>query len=160
MKRLVIVTMLLLVVGLAGCGSPLIDSWADRGIVGVDHGKANIGEYRDELVNVLRDRRDRDIDAIFNDILTIGTGKVDGVVIDEAWLETHKAALKLILKLDEADRDKLDAATKKALDNLDQVIECFEQIKRLRRSWSRLDVIQSQVDRLTTMVTQLVNQGD
>ena len=160
MRRMVIVTLLLVTVGLAGCGSPLIDSWADRGIAGVDNGKANIAEYHDELKDVLRDRRDRDIDAIFNDILTIGTGKVEGVVIDEAWLETHKAALKLILRLDEADRDKLDEATKKALSNLDQVIECFEQIKRLRRSFSRLDTIQFQVDRLTTLVTQLVNKGD
>jgi len=160
MKRLVIVGLLLMVVGLAGCGNPLMDEWADRGIVGVNHGKTNIDEYRDELVDVLRDRRDRDIDAIFADILTIGTGKVDGVVIDEAWLETHKAALKLILKLDEADRDTLDEATKKALSNLDQVIECFEQIKRLRRSWNRLDNLQSQVDRLATMITQLVNKGD
>lgn len=155
MKRLIVIS-ILLAVGLAGCGSPLVDSWADRGIQGVEFGKVNIQEYHDELEEVLHRHRNRDIDAIFNDILTVGTGKVDGVVIDEKWLETHKAALKLLLKLSELDEDRLDAATKKSLDNLDQVIECFNQIKRLRKAWSQIDEVQFQIDRLTVLVAQLV----
>lgn len=157
MKKLLIVVVLAGL--LAGCGSPLIDTWADRGIQGVSYGQQNILEFQDRLQDVLQDRKERDIDGIFLDILRVSRGEIADTVIDEKWIEEHKGAFKLLLKLWEADQQNLDEATADAIENLDSIVETFEQIKRLRRAWGDVDQLQVQVDRLTGLVQQLISKG-
>jgi len=157
----------LLIVGLmglllaTGCAHPLIDTWADRGIVGVRHGQQNIMEFRDKIQEVLNSRKNMDVDALFRDILDVSKGRIkdaDGlpVVLDETWLTEHANALRLLIRLWDADQDELDDATAKAVNNLDQVIETFEQIKRLRRAWGDWDAVQAQINQLSNLVQQLI----
>jgi len=149
---------LLLVSVLAGCGSPLIDTWADRGIQGVGNSRHNVLEFRDKLQKVLRDRKDDEIDGLFREILRVSNGEIDGVKLDEQWLKEHKNSFKLLMKLWDADQKNLDKATADALANLDSIIEIFEQIKRLRRAWGDVDQLQVQVNQLTALVQQLINR--
>ncbi len=158
MKRLILVGLLACL--LVGCGSPLIDTWADRGLQGVEYGKQNVTEFADQFQKVLDSRRDSDIDAFFEDILRVGTGRVRGVILDEQWVQEHKLAFKLLLTLWRADETKLDTATKTALDNLDQVAETFEQIKKLRRTWDlNDDQVQIQIAQLTAIIERLVQRS-
>lgn len=157
----------LLVVGLmgllvaTGCAHPLIDTWADRGIVGVRHGQQNIIEFRDKIQEVLNNRKSTDVDALFRDILDVSQGRIKDanglpVELDEEWLTIHANALKLLIKLWEVDQDTLDDATAKAISNLNQVVETFEQIKRLRRAWGDWDAVQVQISQLSGLVQQLI----
>lgn len=144
-----------------GCAHPLIDSWADRGIAGVRYGQQNITEFRDKIQEVLNNRKSSDVDALFRDILDVSQGRIKDanglpVELDEDWLTEHANALKLLIRLWEADQTELDDATAKAIDNLNQVVETFEQIKRLRRAWGDWDAVQVQIDQLSGLVQQLI----
>lgn len=145
---------------LTGCVSPTIDAWADRGLQGVDLSKENITEFADVLQQQLDAQQNRDIDAVFDDILSVAKGQIPGVEIDEAWIAAHKIGLKLLLAAIEADQEALDTATLNAIGNLDSVAEAFNQIKKLRRSWSQTDEMQAQIDRLSALILQLLDKGD
>jgi len=149
---------LLLVSVLTGCGSPLIDTWADRGIQGVANSQHNIVEFKDKLQKVLRDRKDSEIDGMFLEILRVSEGEINGVKLDAQWMKEHKNAFKLLMRLWDADQKNLDKATADALANLDLIIETFEQIKRLRRAWGDVDQLQVQVSQLTSLVQSLINR--
>ena len=155
MKRLMCIGVLTCLL-VAGCGSPTMDAWADRGIQGVEFGKQNVTEFQDKFQRVLDLRNDSDLDAFFEDILRVGTGQVAGVILDEQWVMEHKQALRVLLALQKMDRVSLDDAAKEALGNLDQITEAFEQIKRLRKTWGSDDEVQAQIDRLTAIIDHLV----
>ncbi len=155
MKRLMCIGVLMCLL-VAGCGSPTMDTWADRGIQGVEFGKQNVTEFQEQFQKVLDIRNEADLDAFFEDILRVGTGQVPGVVLDEQWVIEHKQALRVLLALQKADRASLDDATEKALENLNQITEAFEQIKRLRNTWGSADEVQAQIAQLTAIINQLV----
>ncbi len=133
-----------------------MDAWADRGIQGVEFGKQNVTEFQEQFQKVLDSRNETDMDAFFEDILKVGTGQVAGVVIDEQWVMEHRQALRVLLALQKIDRASLDDAAKKALENLDQITEAFEQMKRLRKTWGSADEVQAQIAQLTAIISQLV----
>jgi len=133
-----------------------MDAWADRGIQGVEFGKQNITEFQAKLQQVLDARDEGDLDAFFDDILKVGTGQVPGVTLDEQWIMEHKQALRVLLALQKAVRASLNDAAKKALENLDQIVEAFEQMKRLRKTWGSADEVQAQIAQLTAIINQLV----
>ncbi len=144
----------------AGCGSPTIDLWADRGVEGVNNGKDNISVFTDALEEQLERQKNSDIDAVFEDILEVAEGRVPDTEIDEQWIEEHKAGLKLLLDAWEQDARALRDAKVQALGNMDQIAETFEQIKRLRRVWSQTEELQVQVDRLTNLVLRLIQDRE
>lgn len=155
----VLLAVTILVAGLlCGCGSPLIDTWADRGIQGVNNSQHNILEFKSKLQKVLRDRQDSEIDGMFLEILRVSDGEIDGVKLDAQWIKEHKNAFKLLMKLWDADQKNLDTATAEALANLDSIVETFEQIKHLRRAWGDVDQLQVQVSQLTSLVQSLINR--
>jgi len=143
---------------MSGCASSTIDVWADRGIEGVGYGQQNIGEFVLKIRDKLDQRQATDVDMVFDDILKVGTGQVPDVAIDEQWVTEHKRGLLLLLKLHKAENVELDEAKEKALGNLAHITQAFVQIKRLRRSWGKLDELTAQVDRLTVLVGQLIQR--
>lgn len=157
MKRTIVITLMLAMLSM-GCASATIDTWANRGIQGVEYGKVNIDTFSEKIQEALRQQKEADIDAFFDDILQVAQGKINGVQIDEQWLKEHRAALKLFMTAWAADEQALRNAVAKAHDNLDSVTEAFEQIKRLRRAWSQGDAIEAQLDRLTTIVMRVLNE--
>lgn len=166
MKRWTVMLVLVVaaVLPLTGCASETIDTWADRGSAGVVAGKQNIVEFSGKLQTILNRQKQSDVDAAFSDVLAVAQGQIKGedgkpIKIDAAWIEAHKAGFAMLMAGWEQDEAALDAATKQALENLNQVDETFFQIKRLRRAWGRTEEIQAQVDHLTTLVERmLVNQ--
>lgn len=138
----------------SGCGSPTIDVWADRGQQGIGYTKENITEFADTIRKTLTAREASELDAVFQDIKDAAVAKK----LNDQWLNDHKAGLKLILATWQKDRDAVDAAVAKAMDNLDQISECFDQIVRLRKSFSLTPELQAQVERLTIIVSQLVQE--
>lgn len=161
MKKTGLLLVICLMVSLlgTGCAHPLIDTWANRGVVGIQYGQQNILEFRDKMQGVLAGRKDMDVDALFRDILDVNEGRgvdKDGnpIELSKEWLDIQATALKFNIRLWEKDQKELDTATAKAIDNLDQVIETFEQIKRLRRAWGDWDAIQVQIDQLSGIVQQ------
>lgn len=160
MRNTVGILLLLLVVAVVGtgCGSPTIDVWADRGAAGLINSQANIEEFAQKIQDGLDRRKTRDIDAVFKDILDVGTGQVEGVEIDAAWVEAQKRALVLLLALQDKDQEVLDQAVKDSLDNLEQIAECFQQIKRLRQAWSPTEENAARLDYLTNLVAQLIKE--
>ena len=154
------ILLLLLVVAAVGtgCSSATIDTWADRGTIGLVNGQDNIREFAQKIQGFLDKQKADQIDAVFADILAAGTGEIEGVEIDAAWVEAQKRALLLLLKLQEKDQDNLDQAVKDSLANLEQIAECFEQIKRLRRAWSPSEENAARLDHLTNLVAQLIRE--
>lgn len=160
MKNTMGILLLLLVVVTVGtgCGSATIDVWADRGQAGLINSQANIEEFAQRVQGFLDKRRADQIDAVFEDVLAAGTGKIEGVEIDAAWVEAQKRALLLLLELQKADQDNLDQAVADSLANLEQIGECFEQIKRLRRAWSPTEENAARLDYLTNLVAELIRE--
>jgi len=158
-NKLVYLSLLLVVATIGtGCCSTTIDSWADRGTQGLIHGQQNIEEFAQKIQDNLDKNKSRDIDAIFADILAVGSGEIEGVEIDEAWVKAHKAALLALMGGWDRDQDALDQAMKDSLDNLEQIAECFQQIKRLRSALSPTEEMQARLDYLTALVTQLIQK--
>lgn len=160
MRKMLGILLLLLVVATVGtgCCSATIDVWADRGTAGLINSQANIEEFAQKIQEGLDRRRAGDIDAVFADILAAGTGQIEGVEIDAAWVEAQKRALILLLALQDKDQEVLDQAVKDSLDNLNQIAECFEQIKRLRRAWSPTEENAARLDYLTNLVAELIRE--
>lgn len=160
MRNTLVSLLLLLVVVTVGtgCCSQTIDVWADRGAAGLINSQANIKEFAQKIQDGLNRRKAADIDAVFADILAAGTGQIEGVEIDAAWVEAQKRALILLLALQDKDQEVLDQAVKDSLDNLAQIAECFEQIKRLRRAWSPTEENAARLDYLTNLVAELIRE--
>lgn len=156
MKYLIMGVLLLATMG--GCCSTTIDTWADRGITGIDYGKANILELTDRMQGLLVQQRESDLDAVFDDILRASKGEIPDVEIDEQWLEEHKAGLVLLMQTWQQDEAAYRNARQDAIENLNQVAIAFEQIKRLRRAWGKTEELQFQVDRLTELVLKLLTK--
>ena len=155
MKRVMLLLLVLSMLSM-GCASATIDTWADRGLMGLTASEQNIDQFTDRITKQLQEQREADLDALFDDILTVAQGKIEGAEIDEEWVKIHRAALRLLLELFARDEAALRTAKGAALDNLDQVAEAFAQIKRLRRSWGPVDELQAQVDHLATLVGQVI----
>ena len=160
MRNTMGILLLLLVVAAVGtgCSSATIDVWADRGVAGLVNSQANIEEFAQKIQGFLDKQKAAQIDAVFEDILAAGTGQIEGVEIDAAWVEAQKRALLLLLKLQEADQENLDQAVKDSLANLDQIAECFEQIKRLRRALTPTEENTARLDYLTNLIAQLIKE--
>lgn len=160
MTRTTGILLLLLVVVMigTGCSSATIDVWADRGLTGLIAGQSNIEEFAQKIQGFLDKQRADQIDAVFEDILAAGTGQIEGVEIDAAWVEAQKRALLLLLALQDKDQKVLDQAVKDSLNNLEQITECFEQIKRLRRAWSPTEENAARLDYLTNLVAELIRE--
>lgn len=163
MKKTGLLLVVCLMVSLlgAGCAHPLIDTWANRGVVGVQYGQQNILEFREKMQDVLNSRKNTDVDIAFQEIWNTSEGRgvdKDGnpIELNKEWLDIQAAALKFTVRLWEKDQKELDTATARAIDNLDQVIETFEQIKRLRRAWGDWDAVQVQIDQLSGIVQQFI----
>jgi len=147
-----------------GCGSPTIDAWADRGLTGVDHAKANTRE----LAREVRDRLDveaaGDVDAAFDTILDAAQGRLidpnsgQPVAIDARFLADEKVGLLMAMGHRRNERQTLDAAVETSLANLDEIATALEQIKRLRRSLGKTDELAAQVAELTAAVKALLAQ--
>ena len=160
MRRLLYVTVCCAVV-LAGCASPTIDAWADRGLQGVANARANTLALRDEIRQRMRLQQASDLDTIFNDVLRAGTGKLldpngKPIPIDAAWVEEHKLGFKATMVTWQAQREALDDATSTALQNLDSTAEAFHQIKRLRRSWGTSSEVEARLARLSSLVEAML----
>jgi len=160
MRNTIGILLLLLVVAAigTGCCNATIDTWADRGTQGLVNSQQNIEEFAQKIQEFLDKKKAREIDAVFEDILSVGTGQVEGAEIDEAWVEAQKKALLLLLALQEKDQEELDGAVKDSLANLEQIVECFQQIKRLRRAWSPTEENTARLDYLTNLVAQLIKE--
>lgn len=160
MRNKVGILLLLLVVATigTGCASATIDVWADRGVAGLVDGQQNIEEFAQKIQAGLDRRKTRDIDAIFKDILDAGTGQIEGVTIDEGWVNAHKAALLALMNSWKGDQEVLDNAVEDSLSNLEQIAECFKQIKRLRRAWSPTEENAARLDYLTNLVAGLIKE--
>lgn len=159
MKKITLALMALILV--AGC-SPTIDAWADRGLEGLTYGHQNIDTFGERIQKGLDKQKDEDLDAVFEDILSVARGEIEGAELDEEWLEEHKQGFKLLMNLWEKDQAAFVDALTKAHGNLDQVAEAFEQIKRLRRSLGPQDELVFKVDRLADLVARLIaaQKGD
>lgn len=149
-----VVIVLAIVAICSGCASPTIDAWADRGQQGIQYAKDNVNEFAGKIKETLSQREASDLDAVFRDI----KNAAEAGILNDQWLDDHKAGLKLILAVWQRDRDAVDVAVTKAMDNLDQTAECFDQIKRLRRAFSLTPELQAQVERLTMIVAELIRE--
>ena len=160
MRNTMGILLLLLVVAVmgTGCCSATIDTWADRGTQGLVNSQQNIEEFAQKIQKYLEEKRTNEIDAVFEDILAVGTGQIEGVKIDADWVRVQKKALLLLLALQEKDQEALDQAVKDSLSNLEQITECFQQIKRLRRAWSPTEENTARLDYLTNLVSQLIKE--
>ena len=144
---------------LMGCASSTIDTWADRGLEGVNYGQMNVEVFIEQINKGLSNQREADIDAVFDDILDIANGNVEGQTVDAEVLQVQRDALRILLRFNEANVKNVQASRDRALENLRHVAEAFEQIKRLRKSWSKTDDLQSRIDQLAGLVSDLVKQN-
>jgi len=158
-KKCLIVLSIVAFLGMAllgGCASPTIDSWAERGVQGLTASHDHIAQLADRLQKDVEQQQSRDVDEAFDEILDAAQGKIEGVTLDKTWLKEHQAGLMLLLKLNDKEKQDIQTAENTAYENLEQIKECFSQIKRLRRSWGKMDELSSRVEYLAGLVSSLV----